>query len=59
MSITETFSKSINMVVINEFDKCAVMQISTVLGQVYHVACQRVLSNGAFLTFIGLRFPSV
>ena len=48
MSITETFSKSINMVVINEFDKCAAMQTSMVLGEVYHVACQRVLSNGAF-----------
>ena len=48
MSIRETFSKSINMVVINEFDKCAAMQTSMVLGEVYHVACQRVLSNGAF-----------
>ena len=43
MSITETFSNSINLAVINESDKGAVMHISTVLGHVYHVACQRVL----------------
>ena len=48
MSITEAISNSIDLAVINEYDKAAVMQISTVLGLVYHVACQRVLSNVAF-----------
>ena len=43
---TDTFSNSIEFEVINEFDKDAVMQISTVLGHVFHVACERVLSNG-------------
>ena len=48
MSIRETFSNSIYLAVIDEYDNGAVMQISTVLGHVYHVACRRVLSNGAF-----------
>ena len=48
MSITETISNSIDLAVINESNKVAVMQISTMLGHVYHVACQRVLSNWAF-----------
>ena len=48
MSITETISNSIDLAVINEYDKVAVMQISTLLGHVYHVVSQRVLSNGAF-----------
>ena len=39
MSITETFSNSINLAMINESDKGAVMQISTVLGHTYHIAC--------------------
>ena len=48
MSIRETFSNSISLAVIDEYDKGAVMQISTVLGHVYHVACRRDLSNGSF-----------
>ena len=43
MSIRETFSNSVVLKVINEFDKGAVMQIPTVLEHVYHVACRRVL----------------
>ena len=43
MSITETFSNSIDLEVINEKDKGAVMGISTVLQHVYHVADQKVL----------------
>ena len=39
MSKTETFPNSNNLAVINEYDKDAVMEISTVLGDVYHVAC--------------------
>ena len=48
MSIREKFSNSIYFAVIKEYDKDDVMHISTVLGYVYHVACQRVLSSGAF-----------
>ena len=39
MSIRAPFSNSIDLVVINEYDKGAVKQISAVLGHVYHVAC--------------------
>ena len=38
MSIKETFSKSIALAVINEYDQDVVIQISTVLGDVEHVA---------------------
>ena len=31
-----------------EYDKIDVIQIWTVLGHVYHVACRRVLWNGTF-----------
>ena len=48
MSIRETFFNSIDWAVINESDKGAEIQISTVLGHVFHVACQRGLSNGTF-----------
>ena len=48
MSIRETFSNSIDLAVINEWDKRAVREISTVLGHVYSVSFRRVLSNGAF-----------
>ena len=37
------FSNSIDLAVINEYDKGAVMQISTVLGHVYHIACRSIL----------------
>ena len=46
--LRETFFNSIDLAVINQYDEGAVMQISTVLGHVYHVACQRVLSNATF-----------
>ena len=36
MSKTETFSDSIYLAGINEYDKDALMQISTVVWQVYH-----------------------
>ena len=48
MSISVTFSDSINLTVINENDQGDMMQISTVIGHVYHVAFRRVLSNGTF-----------
>ena len=48
MSIKETFSNSIDLAVLNESDQGSVMQLPTVLGHVYHVACRRVLWNGTF-----------
>ena len=48
MSIRETFSNGISFAVINHYDKSAVMQISAVLGHVYHVACRRVVWNRIF-----------
>ena len=41
-------SDSIDLAVIIWCDKGTVIQISTVLGHVYHVACGRVLSNAFF-----------
>ena len=43
MSKTETFSNSIHLALIKEYDKVAVMQIEKLLWQVYHAACQMVL----------------
>ena len=40
MSIRENFSNKISFAVANEYDKGATMQIATVLGHVYHLACQ-------------------
>ena len=37
------FSNSIDLAVVNEYDKGAVAQISKVIGNVYHAACRRVL----------------
>ena len=48
MSIRETFSNLTDLAMINEYEKSAVMQISTVLWHVYHVACPKVLSNATF-----------
>ena len=48
MAIRDTFSNSIDFAVINEYDKDAAMQISTVFRHVYHGDCGRVLSNRAF-----------
>ena len=33
---------------IDEYDKGAVMQISTVFGHVYHIASRGILWNGTF-----------
>ena len=49
MSISETFSNSISLTVINKYDKGAVMQIWPVFDPVYHVACQNVVWIGTFL----------
>ena len=43
MSMRETFSNSIDLAVINEYDKGDMIQISTVLGHFDHVAYRRVL----------------
>ena len=43
MSIRETFSSSVALAVSNEFGQGAVMQISTVLQEVYYVAYRTVL----------------
>ena len=43
MSIREIFTNSVDLKVINEYDKGAATQISKVIGNVYHVACGRVL----------------
>ena len=48
MSKTETFPNSNDLAVINEYDKDAIMEISTVLGHVYDVPCQMVFSRGLF-----------
>ena len=46
------FSKLIDLAVINEYDKDVVIKISIVVRHVYRVASERVLSNGAFESFI-------
>ena len=48
MSLRETLSNTITLTVMNEYGKGAVVEIETVFGPVYHVACQGVLSNGIF-----------
>ena len=48
ISIIEVFSNSISLVVIDESDKESVMEISTVLGHFYHIACRSILWNGTF-----------
>ena len=42
----ETLYDSIDLAVINEYDKGTLMQILTALLHVYHVACRKVLCNG-------------
>ena len=42
------FSNSIDLAVINKYDKGAVTQILKVIGNVHHAACWRVLWNGSF-----------
>ena len=58
MWIRETFSNSIDLSVINEYDKGAVMQIWTVLGHVYHLLVEGWYEMGSFKTFIWPRFRS-
>ena len=48
LSIKETFSNSISLEAIDEYDQGAVTKISTVLGHVYHFAGERVLWNELF-----------
>ena len=48
MSIRETFSKLINLAVIIQYDKGAVMQISVVLGHVYHILVEGSSETGLF-----------
>ena len=48
VSIRETFSNSISFPVTNEYDKGAVIRISTVVGHVYHIACRSIVWNGTF-----------
>ena len=43
MSIRETFSNSIDLRVINECDKAAMIKILAVLGRIYDVASRTVL----------------
>ena len=43
MWIKETFSDSISLAVVNEYDKGAVIQISQVLGNFYQAAFRRIL----------------
>ena len=44
----ETFSNSTSFIFINKYCKGAVVQISTVFGTIYHVACCRLFWNGTF-----------
>ena len=46
MSIKETYSNSISLTVTNEYDRGAVMQISTMLVLIYHIAYGSILWNG-------------
>ena len=60
MLIVRAFSaNSIDLAVINEYGKGAVIQISTVLGHIYNVACGSFLWNRNFYTFIWLPFGSL
>ena len=48
MSKTETFSNSIDLAVINEYDKDAAMLILTVNGHVYHAVVEGSIEMGLF-----------
>ena len=48
MSIRETFSNTISLPVTNGYDKDAVMQIWTVFGHVYDIACRSISATGLF-----------
>ena len=43
MSMRETFSNLIDLEVINEYDKGALMQISTLLVHLYQIAFRSIL----------------
>ena len=57
-SKTETFSDSIDLEVINKYDKDAMMEILTVRGHVYHLLVEGLYETGTFKTFIWPRFRS-
>ena len=57
MWLKQTFSDSITLKTITKYGNGAVVQIETVFELVYNVACQRVLWNENFWTYIKLRFP--
>ena len=46
------FWNSITFTVITQDDQDALIKIESVLRPVYQFACQEVISNGAFYTFI-------
>ena len=48
MSIRETFSNSIDLAVISKYEKCAVIEISTVLRYLYQVASEVSSETGLF-----------
>ena len=48
MPIRETFSNTIFFPVTSGYDKGTVMQISRVLGNVYHIAYRSIVSSGTF-----------
>ena len=59
ISLWETFSNSTAFTVINEYGKGVAVQIWTVFGPIYHVACGRVLWNGNFLDIYLTKFFGV
>ena len=42
---------------ISKYDNSAAVEIATVFEPVYHLACERVLSNGTFWTYTWTGFP--
>ena len=48
ISIRKTFSNTISLPVTNEYNKGAVMQISTVIGRVYHLLFKGFSETGLF-----------
>ena len=54
--IKTDFFDTITFKMITKYGNGAVIKIATVFEPVYHVACQRVLWNGTFCTYIYPRF---
>ena len=52
MSLRVTFSDSITFAVIKEYGKGAAIETESGFRPVYHVACQKILSNRTFQKFI-------